>query len=78
MNIRLFGKRRAIKEYKAFGRNLSLYGDLVTKKMSRRKFLGVSSTAAAGIFVGGLAVGGAIGYFAGNAAAAPKLSLIHI
>lgn len=37
------------------------------KKISRRKFLGTSTTVAAGGIVAGLAVGGVIGYFGGQA-----------
>jgi branched-chain amino acid transport system substrate-binding protein len=37
-------------------------------KLSRRKFLGVSSGVAAGALVGGLVVGGVAGYFGGQAA----------
>ena len=42
------------------------------KKLSRRKFLGVSTTAAAGGVVGGLVVGGLAGYFGSQASTSPE------
>ena len=42
------------------------------KKLSRRKFLGVSTTAAAGGVVGGLVVGGLAGYFGSQANTSPE------
>ncbi|MEM1944758.1 MAG: ABC transporter substrate-binding protein [Nitrososphaerota archaeon] len=41
------------------------------RRISRREFLAVSSAAAAGGVVGGLAIGGIAGYFAGQSTAGP-------
>jgi branched-chain amino acid transport system substrate-binding protein len=43
-----------------------------TKKVSRRKFIGLSTAAAAGGVVGGLVIGGVAGYFGGQMATPPQ------
>ncbi len=49
----------------------------MTEKLTRRKFLGVSTAAAAGAFVGGLAIGGIGGYFAGVSSVKPQVKEVE-